>query len=363
MGAGLQASVHARESRFARPPRAPPRPAYPPPMPPPSTLVTALLAAAVALALLAAVGLAALTARLGHRVESGTAPTGAFVEVGGHRLHYLDAGPRDAPAIVLLHGASAHLRDLEATLGPPLAARFRTLAFDRPGSGWSEPVVDAAGDPARQAALVADALAALGVERALWVGHSWGGSVALAALVERPDAVAGAALLAAPTAAVDGPSLPWPIRLAALPMIGEAFGRTLVAPLGLRALPDLLRDSFRPEPPPEPIDGYSATIDAPLSIVPDRFVATARDLVGLSPALERLSGRLDAIEGTRRPPLLLVYGERDPVMAPERHAHPLAERFPGTELVVLPGAGHLIHHTRTDEVVDAIARFAERVWR
>ena len=329
-------------------------------MPSPSTLLAAASIVVLVAALLVTVASAILTARIRDRVESGLAPSGAFVEVDGHRLHYLDAGPRDAPAIVLLHGASAHLRDLEATLVPPLSREHRTIAFDRPGSGWSAPVADAAGDPARQAELVAGALASLGVGRAVWVGHSWGGSVALAAAALHPDAVAGAALLAAPTVPVEGgPSMPWPIRLGALPVIGEAFGRTLVAPLGLRALPDLLRDSFRPETPPVPIEGYSEAIGAPLSIVPDRFVATARDLLGLSPALARLAPRLDAIEV----PLLLVYGELDPVMSVERHARPLAGRVPGAELVVLADAGHLVHHTRTDEVAGAIARFAAQVMR
>ena len=328
-------------------------------MPPPSTLLTVALAATAAVAILGLVAFAVLTARIGHRVESAVAPLGAFVEVDGHRLHHRDSGPPGAPAIVLLHGASAHLQDLEATLVPPLSGRFRTLSFDRPGSGWSAPVADAAGDPARQAEMVADALAALGIDRAVWVGHSWGGAVALAAAVRRPAAVAGAVLLAAPTAPVEGPGMPWPIRLAALPIIGEVFGRTLVAPLGLRALPDLLRDSFKPEPPPEPIEGYSTAIGAPLSIVPDRFVATARDLTGLSPALARLAPELDDV----RAPMLLVYGEDDPLMSAERHARPLAARVARSELLVLPGAGHLVHHTRTDEVANAIARFAAEAMR
>jgi len=323
-------------------------------MPSPSTLLNVTLLVIAVVTLLAIAAFAVLTARIAQRVESDVPPLGTFIEVDGQRLHYRDSGASDAPAIVLLHGASAHLRDLEATLAPTLGTRFRTLSFDRPGSGWSAPVADAAGEPAHQATLIADALAALGIDRAVWVGHSWGGAVVLAAAIERPDALSGAVLLAAPTAPIDGPAMPWPIRLAALPLIGEAFGRTLVTPLGLRALPDLLRDSFKPESAPEPIERYATSIGAPLSIVPDRFVATARDLVGLSPALSRLAPRLDGISL----PLLLIYGEDDPLMSVDRHARPLAARATQAELLVLSDAGHLIHHTRTDEVVAAIDRFA-----
>ena len=328
-------------------------------MPSPSSALAAALLGLAVVALLALVALAVLTARITARVEAEVPPIGDFVEVDGHRLHHRASGPEGAPAIVLLHGASAHLGDFETTLRPALEDRFRVIAFDRPGSGWSEPVDDAAGEPGRQGALVAAALERLGVKRAVWVGHSWGGAVALAAAIERPDAVAGAVLLAAPTVSWDGPPLPWPLRLGAVPGLRFAFSRTLVTPIGRHSLGDLLRDSFRPETAPEPIERYARATGAALGITPERFVATARDMVGLSPALARLAPRLATIE----PPLLLVYGERDPVMSPERHARPLAGRAAHAEPVVLPGAGHLIHHTRTDEVVDAIVRFAGRVGR
>ena len=326
-------------------------------MPSPLSLLGAALIGLAVVVALAIAALAVLTARLTERVEADVPPIGAFVEIDGHRLHHRASGPEGAPAIVLLHGASAHLGDFETTLRPALEDRFRVIAFDRPGSGWSEPVDGAAGEPGRQAALVAAALERLGVERAVWIGHSWGGAVALAAAVERPDAVAGAALLAAPTAPWDGPPLPWPLRLGAVPGLRFAFSRTLVTPIGRHSLADLLRDSFRPETAPEPIERYERATGAALGITPERFVATARDMVGLSPALARLAPRLAEIE----PPLLLVYGERDPAMPPARHARPLAEAAREAELIVLPGAGHLVHHTRTAEVARAIARFAEAV--
>ena len=59
------------------------------------------------------------------------------VDVDGLKLFYREAGPVDAPVILLLHGfpSSSHMfRDLM----PRLAARFRLIAPDLPGFGRSE---------------------------------------------------------------------------------------------------------------------------------------------------------------------------------------------------------------------------------
>lgn len=60
-----------------------------------------------------------------------------FVDVDGHRVFYREAGPADAPAVLLLHGfpTSSHLfRDLM----PKLAQRYRVVAPDLPGYGLTE---------------------------------------------------------------------------------------------------------------------------------------------------------------------------------------------------------------------------------
>ncbi|HTH73083.1 MAG TPA: alpha/beta fold hydrolase [Trinickia sp.] len=58
------------------------------------------------------------------------------VDVGGLDIFYREAGPRDAPAILLLHGFPSSSRMYE-TLLPPLADRFRLIAPDYPGFGHS----------------------------------------------------------------------------------------------------------------------------------------------------------------------------------------------------------------------------------
>lgn len=111
-----------------------------------------------------------------RRIEAGHPPAGRFVEVGGGRLHYVEAGPagREPRAtIVSLHGASGSYADPMVALGGRLSDRYRVISFDRPGHGWSDRIAGAAAaSPARQAEIIRDALAKLNVERAVVVAHS-----------------------------------------------------------------------------------------------------------------------------------------------------------------------------------------------
>ena len=153
----------------------------------------------ILLAVTAAVfgGLAAFTIYGVRRIERSHPPAGRFVEVAGGRLHLVELGLADATVVVLLHGASGNLADMRVALGDRLAQRYRVILVDRPGHGWSDrPGGSADASPARQAALIHQALDRIGVARAILVGHSWSGALATAYALAYPDAVAGLVLLA-----------------------------------------------------------------------------------------------------------------------------------------------------------------------
>ena len=112
------------------------------------------------------VGLIVVVALFGGITAVGTAmierahpPSGRMVEVEGGRLHLVELGPAQAPAIVLLHCASGNLEDMRFALGARLAAHYRVILIDRPGHGWSDrPHGAADASPARQADLIHQAL-------------------------------------------------------------------------------------------------------------------------------------------------------------------------------------------------------------
>ncbi|WP_426052185.1 alpha/beta fold hydrolase [Brevundimonas sp. SL161] len=99
-----------------------------------------------------------------------------------------DTGPRDAPAVILLHGFGASLHTWEPWAGR-LDDELRVIRLDLPGAGLSPP--DPAGDytDARATALLLALMDLLQIERASFVGHSVGGRIAWTMAAEHPDRV------------------------------------------------------------------------------------------------------------------------------------------------------------------------------
>ena len=136
------------------------------------------------------------------------------VDAGGVRTHVALAGPDDAPPVLLVHGWPQNWWVWRHVI-PALADRFRVIAPDLRGHGWS--AAPAAGYDKEQ--LGSDMLAvldALGVERATWVGHDWGGWSGLLAALRAPAAhrAPARAVRAAP---VGGPPPAAARRAAGLP--------------------------------------------------------------------------------------------------------------------------------------------------
>jgi pimeloyl-ACP methyl ester carboxylesterase len=108
-----------------------------------------------------------------------------YVDAGGLRTHVAVAGPEDAPPIVLVHGWPQNWWVWREII-PALAERFRVVAPDLRGHGWTE----ARGGGYEKEQLASDLLAllgALGLERVTWVGHDWGGWTGLLAALRAPE--------------------------------------------------------------------------------------------------------------------------------------------------------------------------------
>jgi lipase len=102
-------------------------------------------------------------------------------------LNVHEWGDRSAPSIVCLHGVNAHGRRFRKLAEERLAGRFRVLAPDLRGhgfSGWEPPWTIAT-----HAHDVLETLDAVAVSRATWLGHSFGGRLALEVAALAPDRV------------------------------------------------------------------------------------------------------------------------------------------------------------------------------
>lgn len=313
------------------------------------------LAALVAgVALLLAVG-ALATWVIARRIEARYPPLGRFVELDGGRLHLVEAGPADGgrAAVVLLHGASGNSADPMAALGARLATSFRVIAVDRPGHGWSDRIGPDAASPARQAALIREALQRIGVERAIVVGHSWAGALALNLALDHPGLVSGLVLLAPVSHPWPGGAIAWYYTPTAARAVGWLFTRTVAAPLGMMMLKPAASAVFAPQPAPA---DYVEAARIPLLLRPKVFQANAEDVVGLHAFVAGQSARY----GEVRAPTVIISGAADTIVWTNLHSRSLEREIPGAKLIVLPGVGHMPHFTAADMVAQEIAALTER---
>jgi 2-hydroxy-6-oxonona-2,4-dienedioate hydrolase len=110
-----------------------------------------------------------------------------FLDAAGIRTRYVEAGPADAPAVVLLHGTGGHWETFARNLGP-FSEHFRTIAFDMVGNGFTDRP-----DTGYEVPLYVDhvgaVMDALGIERATLGGTSLGSWVAAAFALRSPERV------------------------------------------------------------------------------------------------------------------------------------------------------------------------------
>ncbi len=241
-------------------------------------------------------------------------------------------GPRDAPGLVFLHGTRLSRSQWLPQLRR-LSGSFRCVALDLPGHGTL------AADPFTIDAAVRTVCEAIEAEipsgRAVLVGLSMGGYVAIDTAEAHPERVAGL-VLAGCSAEAFGPMV-WPFR----------FFRWLLrdVPPAVQGLVN--RGFFRAR--------YPHAIAAP--IIEGGFWAeggaAALDLLVGRPYLERL-GRLWT-------PVLVVNGALDPVFGPQGEYWAASCRQ-GRHAVV-PLAMHLSNLDRPTTFSRLVAAFAGRVWR
>ncbi len=183
------------------------------------------------------------------------------------------------------------------------------------------------------------------------LGHSWGTLVALAFALNHPAQTQGLVLLSGFYVPVPRPDA---LLLAApsWPVVGPLI-RYTTAPLLARWLwPVLERIAFGPPPTPE---RFTRGMDKWTVLRPARIGSAARE----SGMLVQAAGRLAPRYGELAVPVSILAGERDRVVTPW-HAKRLTAMIKDSELVVLPGLGHMLHHEAPEAVLDAIDRVAQR---
>jgi pimeloyl-ACP methyl ester carboxylesterase len=274
-----------------------------------------------------------------RRVTSSFKPAGNFTLVDGVQLHYVGAG--EGSAVVLLHGNPGSTQDFDRIL-LPLTRDRRVIAFDRPGHGYSQRPSGDDAKPSGQARLLHGALQQLGVRRPVFIGHSWGGALALIYVLEYPNDVAGIVLVGTRAFAQPGHDDPL-YRLMRTPVLRDVFERTLLLPVGRRIVEQRMAQAYAPDRVP-PVELAAAQA---LWLRPGQVEATVWDTQNLQRELPLYSGRY----GEVRVPVAIIVGDHDELATQSFSLH---QSIPHSVLTILRGRGHMVLKTRPNTVVDAV---------
>lgn len=276
---------------------------------------------------------------------------GQFLMVEGGRVHYIEGG--EGPTVILVHGANGNIRDWTFSMFARLAETHHVIAFDRPGLGYSDRAQSDGDNPEAQTRILSKAAAQLGVKQAVIVGHSWGGAIATAWALNHPEQVKGVTVLAGATYPWGGDGV-FVYKLGASEALSGTVNRLARSYVTEARRKQFLSDVFFPNDVPF---GYLDYIGVDLALRPDTFKWNSQDLARLNGHLERMAPRYNTITA----PMEILHGEEDQTVYDRIHSVPLHYAVRDSNLSVLPGVGHMVHHVAEDLVIAAISRLARPV--
>lgn len=280
-----------------------------------------------------------------------------WFDAGGHQLHYLDEGPRDAPPVVMVHGNpswSFYYRELAVALRD----RYRVIVPDHIGMGLSDKPGDDAYDY-RLEQRIADLgalIESLDLDRPITlVVHDWGGMIGLGWAVEHAQRIASLVVLN--TAAFPLPEhkkLPGTLKL----VRNTSLGAWLVRRFNAFAA-GATRMAVTQSMTPAVREAYVGPYDTPAHrIATLRFVQD----IPLNPGdpghdiVTRTGERLHRFDDT---PVLLAWGMQDFVFDGD-YLVEFERRWPHAEVRRYPDFGHYVLEDAGDDLRNAISEFIDR---
>jgi pimeloyl-ACP methyl ester carboxylesterase len=275
-------------------------------------------------------------------------PGGRFLTVDGTRTFVVEAGPKEGPAVVLVHGFGGSTFSFRKNIAPLAAAGFFVATFDLRGFGLSDKTWEADYSHPAQADFVVATMKELGIARASFVGHSLGGNVVAHVAERHPEVVEKAVFVAPVFFAGKAPGAGrWVLRFPPARRWAQIVIRRRLAPPGSGRT---LRTGFG-DPSlvtQEVIEGYAA---------PRRMKDWELALLGM--ARDTSTSVLTRPLARIRFPVLFVWGDKDS-WVPLARGEPLKKELPEAEWFVVPGAGHLVLEERPAELDARLIEFLRR---
>jgi pimeloyl-ACP methyl ester carboxylesterase len=269
-------------------------------------------------------------------------PEDRFLRMGDQLVHIEQAGAGEP--VILLHGFGASTYAWRKVM-PGLTASFRVIAIDLNGFGYTQRPKDFESYTREgQADLVLRVMDALGIERAHFASHSYGGGITIWLASRHPERMRSMVLVdsSAPTYANDRRS-----RLAGLRPVAALALRTLLRPGSVRRslVNSVYDDSLIT---PEVVREYYDRL---------RIEGVLDAYVGLTAPVRKPPEpvRLEAIDV----PALVVWGSDDQIIS-VHSGRRAAGQFPRGEFVVLERTGHIPMEERPEELLQVMLPFLER---
>ena len=269
-----------------------------------------------------------------------------FVEVNGVNVHYKTWGEGE-PTFILLHGFGASLFSWREVT-EPLSQLGTVIAYDRPAFGLTERPLEWEGEspygPQAQVDIVIGLMDELGVEKAILVGNSAGGTVSMQVALQHPERVQALILVDAAVYAGGGaPSWSRPIlKTSQMNHVGPLIARQLQAQ-GVEFIKTAWHDPSKITQ--DIFDGYQK---------PLQIENWDKALWQLTVASEE-SGLVERLAEITMPTLVIT-GDDDRIVPTEQSLR-LADELPNAELKVIAQSGHLPHEEKPVEFMQAVTEF------
>lgn len=276
--------------------------------------------------------------------------TSNWLQLDGARMHYLDEGPRDAPALLMMHGNptwSFYYRNLVKALRD----RYRCIVPDHIGCGLSDKPQDYEYTLRRRIDDVDALVQHLGVKQFHIAVHDWGGAIGMGLCARRPAAVGKIILFN--TAAFRDVNIPFSINICRIPGFGELAVRGLngfVLTAQIRAIYDRaklagpIREAYL-----APYDSWANRVaihafvkDIPMS--PDH------------PSWQTLGEVEDALPQFADHEVLIIWGDDDFCFTPHFRER-FQAIFPSAEVHALSDASHFVVEDAPEAIVDWMSSF------
>jgi pimeloyl-ACP methyl ester carboxylesterase len=269
---------------------------------------------------------------------------GKFIQIKSHKIRYIDSG--SGIPLVFIHGFGSSIYSWRKNLDP-ISKHHRVCAPDLPGFGYSDKPLDADYSIDAYADFIIQFMDKLQIKKAVLVGHSLGGGIALLASLKYPSRVQALILLNTEAYPITPPLM---LTVAKLPGIRSIIHRAIgewVVRISLKRsyydhtlITDRLVDEY-----------YRPFLTENGKAVPIK-VLQAMDFE----KLKELPRRYRRI----RKKTLIIWGKEDRISRIHL-AHKLKKDLRNSKLLIIPNSGHLVQEEKPEVVNRAILNFVRMI--